>query len=88
MKASLAPAGDAAGNRPSILVEWWPKPVIVPGRLSWVTQMLDAAGWKQSGAYRTKGGKTLSLRFVIPTGVAASKQEGELTQAMLKGVLK
>jgi iron complex transport system substrate-binding protein len=30
--------------RPSILVEWWPKPVIVPGRLSWVTQMLASAG--------------------------------------------
>ena len=50
-------------------------------------QMLDAAGWKQgSGGFRTKGGKTLELRFVIPTGVAASKQEGELTQAMLKDV--
>jgi peptide/nickel transport system substrate-binding protein len=49
-------------------------------------QMLDEAGWKQSGAYRTKGGKTLELRFVIPTGVPASKQEGELTQAMLKDV--
>jgi peptide/nickel transport system substrate-binding protein len=49
-------------------------------------QMLDAAGWKQSGAYRTKGGKTLDLRFVIPVGVPASKQEGELTQAMLKDV--
>ena len=49
-------------------------------------QMLDAAGWKQSGAYRTKGGKTLSLRFVIPVGIPASKQEGELTQAMLKDV--
>ena len=49
-------------------------------------QLLDAAGWKQSGAYRTKGGKTFTLRFVIPTGVAASKQEGELTQAMLKDV--
>jgi iron complex transport system substrate-binding protein len=44
MKAALAPAGDIAGSRPSILVEWWPKPVIVPGRLSWVTQMLAAAG--------------------------------------------
>ena len=32
------------GARPAILVEWWPKPVIVPGRLSWVTQMLAAAG--------------------------------------------
>lgn len=49
-------------------------------------QLLDQAGWKQSGAYRQKGGKTLDLRFVIPTGVAASKQEGELTQAMLKDV--
>jgi peptide/nickel transport system substrate-binding protein len=50
-------------------------------------QMLDAAGWKQgSGGFRQKGGKTLELRFVIPTGVAASKQEGELTQAMLKDV--
>ncbi len=27
-----------------MLVEWWPKPVIVPGGQSWVTQMLDAAG--------------------------------------------
>ena len=49
-------------------------------------QMLDAAGWKQTGAFRQKGGKPLELRFVIPTGVPASKQEGELTQAMLKDV--
>jgi iron complex transport system substrate-binding protein len=28
----------------SILVEWWPKPVIVPGRRSWVTDMLATAG--------------------------------------------
>jgi peptide/nickel transport system substrate-binding protein len=49
-------------------------------------QMLDAAGWKQNGQFRTKGGKTLDLRFVIPTGVPASKQEGELTQAMLKDI--
>jgi len=31
-------------RRPSILVEWWPKPVIVPGRDSWVTQLLERAG--------------------------------------------
>jgi peptide/nickel transport system substrate-binding protein len=50
-------------------------------------QMLDAAGWKQgSGGFRQKGGKTLDVRFVIPTGVPASKQEGELTQAMLKDI--
>jgi iron complex transport system substrate-binding protein len=27
-----------------VLVEWWPKPVIVPGRDSWVNQLLLAAG--------------------------------------------
>jgi iron complex transport system substrate-binding protein len=34
----------AVTRPPSILVEWWPKPVIVPGRLSWVTQMIASAG--------------------------------------------
>lgn len=27
-----------------ILIEWWPKPVIVPGRKSWVNEMLVLAG--------------------------------------------
>jgi peptide/nickel transport system substrate-binding protein len=48
--------------------------------------MLDAAGWKQSGAYRTKGGKALKLRFVIPSGIAVNRQEAQLTQSMLKDV--
>jgi peptide/nickel transport system substrate-binding protein len=48
--------------------------------------MLDSAGWKLSGTYRKKAGKTLKLRFVIPSGVPASRQEGELTQAMLRDV--
>ncbi len=29
---------------PRILVEWWPRPVIVPGKDSWVNQQLAAAG--------------------------------------------
>lgn len=33
---------EASGLR--ILVEWWPKPIIVPGRDSWVTELLLAAG--------------------------------------------
>jgi iron complex transport system substrate-binding protein len=37
------PAVDA-DLRPRVLVEWWPKPVIVPCRLSWVTDLLDLAG--------------------------------------------
>ena len=31
-------------ERPSILLEWWPKPVIVPGRQSWVTDLIELAG--------------------------------------------
>jgi len=27
-----------------VLIEWWPKPVIVPGRKSWVNEMLELAG--------------------------------------------
>ncbi|WP_189244999.1 ABC transporter family substrate-binding protein [Streptosporangium pseudovulgare] len=49
-------------------------------------QLLDAAGWKQEGEYRKKDGKELNLRFIVPADLALSKQEGELTQAMLKEV--
>jgi peptide/nickel transport system substrate-binding protein len=49
-------------------------------------KLLDEAGWKLSGGTRTKDGKPLTLRFVIPSQVAASRQEGELTQKMLQQV--
>lgn len=31
-------------DAPSVLIQWWPKPVITPGRLSWATDVLAAAG--------------------------------------------
>ena len=31
-------------NPVPVLVEWWPKPVIAPGRQSWVNEMLTLAG--------------------------------------------
>jgi peptide/nickel transport system substrate-binding protein len=47
-------------------------------------QLLDAAGWTQgSGQFRTKGGKTLELKLVIPDGVAVSANEGTLMQNFL-----
>ena len=49
-------------------------------------ELLDQAGWKLDGTLRRKGGRTLELRFVIPTGIQTSRQEGELTQAMLTDV--
>jgi len=38
--AETPPAGPAL----PVAVEWWPKPVIVPGRQSWVNEMLRLAG--------------------------------------------
>jgi peptide/nickel transport system substrate-binding protein len=50
-------------------------------------KQLDDAGWTQQGdATRTKDGKPLSIRFVIPSGVATSAQESQLVQGMLKKV--
>ncbi|MFF0769481.1 ABC transporter family substrate-binding protein [Nonomuraea wenchangensis] len=46
-------------------------------------QLLDAAGWRLDGAVRRKNGRPLELRFVVPSGVQISKQEGELAQSML-----
>jgi peptide/nickel transport system substrate-binding protein len=49
--------------------------------------LLDAAGWaKGSGQYRTKGGKTLELKLVIPDGVQVSANEGTLMQSFLAKV--
>lgn len=41
IEANRSPGND---RRPSILVQWWPKPVISPGRLSWVNDLIDLAG--------------------------------------------
>lgn len=42
-------AGDPEGpasQPPSALIQWWPKPVIAPGRLSWVQDLMDMVGLK------------------------------------------
>jgi peptide/nickel transport system substrate-binding protein len=46
-------------------------------------QLLDEAGWKLEGNIRKKDGKPLNITFVIPTGIATSKQIAELVQNML-----
>jgi iron complex transport system substrate-binding protein len=43
MRASLD-ATELAADAPMILVQWWPKPVITPGRRSWATDVIRAAG--------------------------------------------
>ncbi len=43
MEAAM-PVVAVEGVRPRVLVEWWPKPVIAPGRHSWVTDLIARAG--------------------------------------------
>jgi iron complex transport system substrate-binding protein len=38
------PAQTRAHDAPRLLVEWWPKPVIVPGRRSWVHDLIELSG--------------------------------------------
>jgi peptide/nickel transport system substrate-binding protein len=48
---------------------------------------LDEAGWVREGeGTRTKDGQSLTIRFVIPSGVATSAQEAQLVQSMLAEV--
>lgn len=44
MRTSIAATEPASARRPRVLVQWWPKPVIAPGRRSWVHDLLTAAG--------------------------------------------
>lgn len=34
----------APARRPKIAIQWWPKPVILPGRLSWAHDLVELAG--------------------------------------------
>ena len=43
LERSFAPV-DAPACRPRILVQWWNRPTIAPGRLSWVTDLIERAG--------------------------------------------
>jgi peptide/nickel transport system substrate-binding protein len=47
---------------------------------------LDAAGWKQDGDFRAKGGKELTLNLLIPSGVATATSESALIQQQLKAI--
>lgn len=44
--ALTPPPGEPTG--PTVMVEWWPKPCIAAGRISWVDQMIRAAGGRNA----------------------------------------
>ncbi|HVS64448.1 MAG TPA: helical backbone metal receptor [Thermoanaerobaculia bacterium] len=65
MESGLAPVSPP-GRRPSILIEWWPKPVIAPGRASWVHDLIERAG-----ATNPLGGEPVKSRPLEDREVAA-----------------
>ncbi|HVS13603.1 MAG TPA: helical backbone metal receptor [Thermoanaerobaculia bacterium] len=38
-------------RRPSVLVQWWPRPVIAPGGASWVRELVERAGGRSPLAH-------------------------------------
>ncbi len=44
MRAAMPRVEVRESNKPKVLVEWWPKPVITPARESWVTDIIELAG--------------------------------------------
>ncbi|HEU0198280.1 MAG TPA: helical backbone metal receptor [Nevskiaceae bacterium] len=49
MEAQM-PAVEPPRKRPSVLIEWWPKPVITPTRRSWATDLVRRAGGRNPWA--------------------------------------
>jgi iron complex transport system substrate-binding protein len=73
MRRELAAVGAARPTSPPlpVLVEWWPKPVIVPGRESWVTDLLEIAGGVNPFADRPAKSLAVEAEEVIAAGVRA-----------------
>jgi iron complex transport system substrate-binding protein len=44
MRAAIEAPRPPTNSPPRVLVQWWPKPVIAPGRRSWVHDLLGFAG--------------------------------------------
>jgi peptide/nickel transport system substrate-binding protein len=48
--------------------------------------LLDEAGWRLTSSVRTKDGKDLAVRYVIPAQVTQEEQTAELVQGMLSKI--
>lgn len=58
MQADMPPL-EPSGPRPQVLVEWWPKPVIAPARLSWINELLRLAGG--ANPFESRDGKSAEI---------------------------
>ena len=58
MQSDMPPV-EPTGPRPKVLVEWWPKPVIAPARLSWVNEIVRLAGGVNP--FESRDGKSVEI---------------------------
>ena len=65
MRRTLDVSSEPAADAPRVLIQWWPKPVITPGRLSWAADALRAAG-----AHAVLGGEDVKSRPMADAEVA------------------
>jgi len=73
--SALSVAAPQAADPPRVLVEWWPKPVIVPGARSWVTELIRLAGGVNPLAERDVESSPISddeARAMAPDAVVIS----------------
>ncbi len=48
MREQIKPAKIKTGVKPSVAVQWWPKPAIIAGRKSWVHDLIELAGGRNA----------------------------------------
>ena len=65
MRTALDPAPEAGDDSrpddaPSILIQWWPKPVIAPGRRSWVDPLIRRAGGRNPLSHEDRPSRPLT----------------------------
>ena len=65
----------SVSDRPSMLVQWWPNPVIAPGRLSWVNDLINLAGGRNplaAGEYKSSPLEDSQVADLDPDAVVIS----------------
>ena len=67
-----APDDESA---PTVLIQWWPKPVITPGRLSWASDVVRAAGGRAVLAHEEHKSRPMTdeeVRAAAPDAIVLS----------------
>lgn len=75
LERELTPPEPPPARRPRLLLQWWPKPVIAPGRLSWASELIALAGGENPLAGEEVKSRPLSddeVREMAPDAVVLS----------------